>query len=267
MENLTRLSELINEMSQLNESFDIIELVQSLNKKISELNNKILKLELKLEEKDNIFELETQNWEKVVEEKDRIIAEKDKVIAEKIDEIKNLNNVSMIKTLNSHLNEKNNMIRILEKQISTGKSPNPTLGKEIKEFLSNEVKNDVKLDIQKNKTKSDTIDKTNDTNLSETESENKEKQTATTTASLSQNAIDKTNKKEVVKEEVKKGKKKVIDFDPDEFEDINGYELTLYKKVYYLRNLETNELYSIDNNDVGEKVGYITSGNKVKMLN
>ena len=54
------------------------------------------------------------------------------------------------------------------------------------------------------------------------------------------------------------------DFDIDKFEDINGFELLIYKKIYYLRDLETNELYDILNNKQNKKIGLIVNG-KVKL--
>jgi hypothetical protein len=54
------------------------------------------------------------------------------------------------------------------------------------------------------------------------------------------------------------------DFNPDIFEDVNGYELIVYKKGYYLRDLETNELYDIKNNGPNQVVGLINSKGRVK---
>jgi len=54
-------------------------------------------------------------------------------------------------------------------------------------------------------------------------------------------------------------------FDPESFEEINGYELLVYKKKYYLRDLETDELYSIDNNKPDKVVGLINNKGKVKL--
>jgi len=53
-------------------------------------------------------------------------------------------------------------------------------------------------------------------------------------------------------------------FDINDFEEINGYELIQYKKKYYLRDLETNELYGILNNEPYTVVGLISSHGKVK---
>ena len=54
-------------------------------------------------------------------------------------------------------------------------------------------------------------------------------------------------------------------FDPEEFEEINGYELLVYKKNYYLRDLETDELYSIQSNKPNKVVGLINNKGKVKL--
>lgn len=54
------------------------------------------------------------------------------------------------------------------------------------------------------------------------------------------------------------------EFDPDNLEDINGFELLVYKKNYYFRDLETNELYDIDDNKPGKIVGLINSKGKPK---
>ena len=54
------------------------------------------------------------------------------------------------------------------------------------------------------------------------------------------------------------------DFDIDKFEDINGFELLIYKKIYYLRDLETNELYDILDNKQNKRIGLIVNG-KVKL--
>ena len=54
-------------------------------------------------------------------------------------------------------------------------------------------------------------------------------------------------------------------FDPEEFEEINGYELLVYKKNYYLRDLETDELYNIQSNKPNKVVGLINNKGKVKL--
>ena len=67
-----------------------------------------------------------------------------------------------------------------------------------------------------------------------------------------------SQEKEVEEEETK------LEFDPDNLEDINGFELLVYKKNYYFRDLETNELYDIDDNKPGKIVGLINSKGKPK---
>jgi hypothetical protein len=59
-------------------------------------------------------------------------------------------------------------------------------------------------------------------------------------------------------------KTKSNNFNPDCFEDINGFELTIYKKNYYLRDLETNELYNIVDNKPGQIIGLLNSKGKIK---
>ncbi len=65
--------------------------------------------------------------------------------------------------------------------------------------------------------------------------------------------------------EPKKSKKEInVEFNIDNFEDINGFELTSYKKNYYLRDLETNELYDIVNNKPGKIIGLLNSKGKIQ---
>ena len=72
-------------------------------------------------------------------------------------------------------------------------------------------------------------------------------------------------KKEADVELVQQAKPKKDDiFDPEEFDEINGYELLMYKKKYYLRDLETNELYNINDNKPNIVVGYIGTNGKPK---
>jgi len=55
-------------------------------------------------------------------------------------------------------------------------------------------------------------------------------------------------------------------FNPDNFIEINGYELMMYKKKYYIRDLETNQLYDIQDNKPNNIVGlYNTITGKIKL--
>ena len=68
-----------------------------------------------------------------------------------------------------------------------------------------------------------------------------------------------------IKESIVETKKEVNSvFNVENFEDINGFELTSYKKNYYLRDLETNELYDIVDNKPGKVIGLINSKGKIK---
>jgi hypothetical protein len=71
-----------------------------------------------------------------------------------------------------------------------------------------------------------------------------------------------------VKLEIKKKHKKVSNdnFNPEDFEEVNGFELLIYKKTYYLRDLETNELYDILNNKQNNVVGLVNSKGKINFV-
>ena len=76
--------------------------------------------------------------------------------------------------------------------------------------------------------------------------------------------------KQLVKEPVKQPieehveQPETFDYDPDTFEELSGYELVQLKNKYYLRNLETNELHLIIENNIGDVVGIIDKRGKVK---
>ena len=57
----------------------------------------------------------------------------------------------------------------------------------------------------------------------------------------------------------------VKEFDPDNFEDIEGYELIMYKNNYYLKDLENLTIHTIIDNNIGDDVGYINSSGKIKL--
>ncbi len=82
---------------------------------------------------------------------------------------------------------------------------------------------------------------------------------------LEEEPIEEEIIKETTDKKKKKKEKQAKPFDPEDFEDVNGYELITYKKNYYLRDLETNELYSIVDNNPGEVVGLLSNSGKVKL--
>ena len=67
---------------------------------------------------------------------------------------------------------------------------------------------------------------------------------------------------------IKKKQKKVSNnnFNPEDFEEVNGFELLFYKNTYYLRDLETNELYDILNNKQNNIVGLVNSKGKINFV-
>ena len=84
---------------------------------------------------------------------------------------------------------------------------------------------------------------------------------------LEQQVIDfdpqkKSKKSKIVKEQLVEQESI---FNPDNFENINGFELLMYKSNYYLRDLETSELYDINKNVPGKIVGLINGKGKIKL--
>lgn len=168
---------------------------------------------------EKVKKLESHNMKLV--ETNTMLNDNIETITEKLqsktDDVTNLTKVSIVQTLSKQVDEKNNMIRILESQLEKYKSKKVenTFEKEIKEIEVVEEK-------------------------------------------------PKKQPEVVVEEKPKKQTKPTDDFDPDNFEEINGYELMMYKKKYYLRDLETNELYTIVDNKQDKVVGFINSSGKPK---
>lgn len=149
-------------------------------------------------------------------------------------ELTNLTKVSMLQSVNKQLNEKINYIQILESQI---------------EKFKKNSKKDSEEDIKIAK-----IQDTSSLNCMSSES----------TKESTKELTKESTKEEVVVKEKKKNKKIVEEEQPnEEYEDVNGYELMIYKKKYYYRDLETNELYDIHNKKPNIIVGLLTNG-KVK---
>ena len=148
----------------------------------------------------------------------------------------NFKKVSFVQSMNKQLTEKINYITILESQIQKYKNKDEII-LEVKQNSS--VKEEsVKEDNIKQKDKEDNI---KSKKKKEDKIENKE---------------DKNIKEKYSNES---------EFNPDEYEDINGYELLCYKKKYYLRDLETSEIYDINDYKPNKVVGLITKGGKMKL--
>ena len=132
-----------------------------------------------------------------------------------------------------------------------------------------------KISLQNNMIKEKSDDVTNLTKVSIVQSLNKQISEKDNMIKILESQLEKfKNKKEVEETKPKKeadvelvqqAKPKKDDiFDPEEFDEINGYELLMYKKKYYLRDLETNELYNINDNKPNIVVGYIGTNGKPK---
>ena len=119
----------------------------------------------------------------------------------------------------------------------------------------------------RNEIKQKTDDMSNLTKVSMIQSINKQLNEKNNYITILEGQLEKLkNIKPKVETITEKPKEQVMKaFDPDNFEEINGYELICYKKKYYLRDLETNELYDIDNNMPNKVVGLISSSGKAKL--
>jgi hypothetical protein len=73
-----------------------------------------------------------------------------------------------------------------------------------------------------------------------------------------------TNKELDKQDQLQKNKSKKKEINEITNDDINGYELILYKKTHYLRNLETDEIYDIVNKKPHHKIGIMSNG-KIKI--
>ena len=158
----------------------------------------------------------------------------------------NFKKVSFVQSMNKQLTEKINYITILESQIQKYKNKDEII-LEVKQNSS--VKEEsVKEDNIKQKDKEDNIKQ------KDKEDNNKSKK-------------KKEDKIEEKKEEknIKEKYSNESEFNPDEYEDLNGYELLCYKKKYYLRDLETSEIYDINDYKPNKVVGLITKGGKMKL--
>ena len=144
----------------------------------------------------------------------------------KNNEISNFSKVSSIVSANKELNENKQYIKLLEGQIEKLK------------------KSKITVQETSNKTEKLVQDKTEILVQNKTEIQ----------------VQYKTSKSEKLVQEIIKEN----DFDIDQFEEINGYDLVQYKKKYYLRDLETNEIYNIYNNKPKTIVG-LMSNNRIKL--
>ncbi len=277
MNNIHNLNELIQQTSDLAKSINIVQLFKDLNFELDE------------------YEKENSKLNEQLVEKNSIITDLTNKLKQNSEDLANMTKVSVMQSLSKQLNEKNNHIQFLELQleklrnnISTNNLPNSP---KLKEETSNnvEIMNTTQINTQKEKeSKSKLIKHTEPNELDEpiqpTQLKKKKKEKEVLIQdqeSIKEQEPIKEQEQEQVQEPVedeeenklvkkKKKKQNVVEeeqkdsFDPNNFEDINGYELIVYKKKYYLRDLETNELYDILNNQPNVIVGLISTNGKVK---
>ena len=155
----------------------------------------------------------------------------------------NFKKVSFVQSMNKQLTEKMNYITILEGQLQKYKN-----------------KDEIILEVKQNSSvKEESIKENKEESIKQNKEENKES-----------NNKSKKKKEEKIEEKIeekhiKEKYSNETEFNPDEYEDINGYELLCYKKKYYLRDLETSEIYDINDYKPNKVVGLITKGGKMKL--
>ena len=157
----------------------------------------------------------------------------------------NFKKVSFVQSMNKQLTEKINYITILEGQLQKYKN---------KDEIILEVKQNSSIKEEENKEESVKQNK------EESVKQNKEEQN-----NKSKKKIEDKKEDKVEEKNIKEKYSNETEFNPDEYEDINGYELLCYKKKYYLRDLETSEIYDINDYKPNKIVGLITKGGKMKL--
>jgi hypothetical protein len=204
-------------------------------------------------------------------------------IKSKNNEISNFSKVSSIISANKELNECKQYIKLLESQLEKFKKVNkeesveikkedvetkePEIKKEVVETKEPEIKKKV-IAKKETETKKEQIVETKKEQIVETK---KEQIVEIKKEQIVEIKKEPKTKKEVIetKKEPETKKEETVEtedniFDIDNFEDINGYELLQYKKKYYLRDLETNEIYNIINYKPDSVIG-LMSNNRIKL--
>ena len=156
---------------------------------------------------------------------------------------KNFQKVSFVQSINKQLTEKINYIAILEGQLQKYKNKEEII-------LETKQNSSVKEDENIKEQKKENINNKEENKESNNKSKKKKEEKL-------EEKIEEKNIKEKYSNE--------SEFNPDEYEDINGYELLCYKKKYYLRDLETSEIYDINDYKPNKVVGLITKGGKMKL--
>lgn len=167
---------------------------------------------------------------------------------------KKISNSNNFETLSDTNTDLLNKINFLEDELSNK-------NKELDNFR-NKYDQDIK--IKNNELKEKCEELNNLTKVSFVQSLNKQINDKNLIIQKLENQINKL-KTSQNKEPVVEIKKEInTEFNIDNFEDVNGFELTFYKKIYYLRDLETNELYDIVDFKPGKIIGLLNSKGKIK---
>ena len=155
----------------------------------------------------------------------------------------NFKKVSFVQSMNKQLTEKINYITILEGQIQKYKN-------------KDEIILEVKQNSSVKESKEESLKESKEESLKESKEESLKE---------SNNKSKKKKEDKIENKNIKEKYSNESEFNPDEYEDLNGYELLCYKKKYYLRDLETSEIYDINDYKPNKVVGLITKGGKMKL--
>ena len=229
--------------TDLNNTISAMTLEKStLNNVIDDLNNKITDITLEKLQLNNVIDDLNKKIIAANFKYDNDIELLSNKLTVKQEEFNDLKKVSYITSINKQLSEKNNYIKILEGQLEKLKKTSHYIEKieltpeiKVEEIKEEEIKvEEIVEEIKVEEIKVEEI---------------------------------KVKTKKVKKSKTKKESNVELDnqFDPDMFEDINGFELLIYKQKYYLRDLETSEIYDIVDNKQNQIVGLINSKGKIKL--
>jgi hypothetical protein len=274
MDSLHQMSLLFRTISQVCSSIDISKQFNELIEENKLLKNKLIETNIALESKNAELNELTNKYNNDIQIKNN-------ELKEKTEEFANFTKVSYIQKINEQINEKNKYIIILESQLkkhneskrmaSKMKSTETITNKNILQediltesstknqtdnvLTESSTKNQTDNVLTESSTKNQTEGKLNEEqkNITELPSKKTSKKN-----NLTEDSSNTTNNKTI------KNTSKTEEIDVNDFEDINGFELIQYKKKYYLRDLETNELYNIVNNQPGVVIGLINSKGRVK---
>ena len=270
---MDKICELIKQANELIEINNPIELINNLQNTISDQQLEITKLSSSLETIDNKYLEQIKKLNLDLETKTQELKQKN-------EELKNFAKFSIIQKVNKQLEEKNNYIQILESQLEKNRKNVSPVSPKKQETNDIELTKTIEENIIKEpKEKSGKKKNIIDDEINEEPKEKSGKKKNIIDDEINEEPKEKTGKKKnIIEDDIneepkeKTGKKKNIieefrndTFNPDNFTEINGYQLMMYKKIYYLRDLETNQLYNIENYKPNIVAGIYTINGKVKL--